>query len=90
MCKRRCRRGQSQPREEVGACGGGAGLVASPRPPVPAEGHIEALVNKRLVGVVVVGQQRLPELALVNKEPLEKRNMHMSRSKERRSKHATA
>lgn len=49
---------------------GGGGPVASLDAAVLAEGDIEALVNKRLVGVVVVGQQRLLELALVHEDSL--------------------
>lgn len=49
---------------------GGGGPVASLHAAVLAEGDIEALVNKRLVGVVVVGQQRLLELALVREDSL--------------------
>lgn len=54
---------------------GGGGPVASLHAAVLAEGDIEALVNKRLVGVVVVGQQRLPELALVHEDSLETETM---------------
>lgn len=50
---------------------GGGGPVAPLHAAVLAEGDVEALVNKRLVGVVVVGQQRLPELALVREGSLE-------------------
>lgn len=50
---------------------GGGGLVAPLYAAVLAEGDVEALVNKRLVGVVVVGQQSLLELALVPKDSLE-------------------
>lgn len=50
---------------------GGGGPVASLHAAVLAEGDIEALVNKRLVGVVVVGQQRLLELALVHEDSLQ-------------------
>ena len=50
---------------------GGRGLVASLYAAMLAEGDVEALVNKRLIGVVVVGQQRLLELALVHEDSLE-------------------
>lgn len=50
---------------------GGGGPVASLYAAMLAEGDVEAPVNKRLVGVVVVGQQRLLELALVTEDPLE-------------------
>lgn len=49
---------------------GGARLVASPYAAMLAEGDVEAPVNKRLVGVVVVGQQSLLELALIPEDPL--------------------
>lgn len=52
---------------------GGGGPVALLHAAVLAEGDVEALVNKRLVGVVVVGQQSLPELALVHEGPLQHR-----------------
>lgn len=51
---------------------GGGGLVASLYAAMLAEGDVEALVNKRLIGVVVVGQQHLLELALVPEDSLEK------------------
>lgn len=51
---------------------GGGGLVASLYTAMLAEGDVEALVNKRLIGVVVVGQQSLLELALVLEDSLEK------------------
>lgn len=51
---------------------GGGGLVASLYAAMLAEGDIEALVNKRLIGVVVVGQQSLLELALFPKDSLKK------------------
>lgn len=51
---------------------GGGHLVASLCAAMLAEGDVEALVNKRLVGVVVVGQQHLLELALVPEDFLEK------------------
>lgn len=53
---------------------GGGGPVASLCAAVLAEGHIEALVNKRLVGVVVIGQQSLSEFAFVHKDALKKRS----------------
>lgn len=49
---------------------GGRGLVASLYAAMLAEGDVEALVNKRLIGVVVVGQQSLLELALVHEDSL--------------------
>lgn len=49
---------------------GGGGLVASLYTAMLAEGDIEALVNKRLIGVVVVRQQSLLELALIHKDSL--------------------
>lgn len=52
---------------------GGGGLVASLYAAMLAEGDIEALVNKRLIGVVVVGQQSLLELALFPEDSLKKR-----------------
>lgn len=45
------------------------GLVASLQAAMFAEGDIKALVNGRLVCVVIVGQQRLLELALVTEDP---------------------
>lgn len=68
---RLCRRLLSEAREEMRDSHGGGGPVASLHAAVLAEGDIEALVNKRLVGVVVVGQQRLLELALVHEDSLE-------------------
>lgn len=52
---------------------GGAGLVASLHSAVFAESDIESLVNERLVGVIVIWQQGLLELALVFKGGLEKK-----------------
>lgn len=52
---------------------GGGGPVASLYAAVLAEGHVEALVNKRLVGVVVIGQQSLSEFAFVHEDSLEKK-----------------
>lgn len=63
----------SEARQEVCDSHGGSGPVALLHAAVLAEGNVEALVNKRLVGVVVVGQQRLPELALVHEGPLQHR-----------------
>jgi len=51
--------------------GGGGRPVAPLGAAVLAEGDVEALVNERLVGVVVIGQQRLLELALVHEDSLE-------------------
>lgn len=45
-------------------------LVASLQAAVFAEGDIKALVNGRLICVVIVGQQCLLELALVTEGPL--------------------
>lgn len=56
----------------MGDSHGGGGPVASLYAAVLAEGHVEALVNKRLIGVVVVGQQSLSEFALVHEDSLEK------------------
>lgn len=53
---------------------GGGGPVASLYATVLAEGHIEALVNKRLVGIVVVGQQSLSELAFVREDSLKQKS----------------
>lgn len=63
----------SEARQEVCDSHGGGGPVALLHAAVLAEGDVEALVNKRLVGVVVVGQQSLPELALVHEGPLQHR-----------------
>lgn len=52
---------------------GGGGPVAPLRAAMLAEGDVEPLVNKRLVGVVVVGQQSLLELALIPEDSLEKK-----------------
>lgn len=52
---------------------GGGGPVASLYAAVLAEGHVEALVNKRLIGVVVIGQQSLSEFAFVHEDSLEKK-----------------
>ena len=60
---------------------GGGGLVASLYAAMLAEGDIEALVNKRLIGVVVVGQQSLLELALIHEDSL--KNVKKNRKKER-------
>ena len=49
---------------------GGGSLIASLQPAIFAEGDVGALVNKRLVGVVVVWQQGLLELTLVPKDRL--------------------
>lgn len=57
---------------------GGASLVASLSTAMPAEGDVEALVNKRLVGVVVVGQQRLLELAFIPEGSLERQKKEVS------------
>lgn len=51
---------------------GGGRLVAPLGAAMLAEGDVEALVNKRLVGIVVVRQQNLLELALVPEDSLEK------------------
>lgn len=47
--------GLSEARQEVCDSHGGSGPVALLHAAVLAEGDVEALVNKRLVGVVVVG-----------------------------------
>jgi len=47
-------------------------LVASLQAAMFAEGNIKSLVNGRLVCIVIVGQQRLLELALVMEGPLKK------------------
>lgn len=57
---------------------GGGGFVASLYAAVLAEGDVEALVNKRLVGIVVVGQQSLLELALVPKDSLSERKHRLA------------
>lgn len=54
----------SYSREEVSDGHGGAGLVASLHSAVFAESNIESLVNGRLVGIIVIRQQSLLELAL--------------------------
>lgn len=46
---------QSKSWEEMCDSHGGGGLVASLYTPMLAESNVEALVNKRLIGVVVVG-----------------------------------
>lgn len=57
--------------EEVRYSHGGGGLVAPLDPAVLAEGDVGAPVDQGLVGVVVVGQQALLELALVVEDCLE-------------------
>lgn len=64
----------SQARQEMGDSHGGGGPVASLDTAVLAEGNIEALVNKRLVGVVVIGQQSLSEFAFVDEDSLKKKS----------------
>lgn len=49
---------------------GGGGLVASLHTSMLAEGDVGAPVNRRLVGIVVVWQQGLLELALVPEDCL--------------------
>lgn len=73
----------SEARQEVCDSHGGGGPVALLHAAVLAEGHVEALVNKRLVGIVVVGQQGLPELALIHKGPLQHRKPGMKGRRER-------
>lgn len=71
---------------------GGGGLVASLYTAMLAEGDIEALVNKRLIGVVVVGQQSLLELALVHEDSLkktERERERVSKSHDRRRRNIT-
>lgn len=60
---------------------GGSGLVASLGAAMLAEGDVEALVNKRLIGIVVVGQQGLLELALVPKDSLKMSKQGQSQDK---------
>ncbi len=62
---------------------GGGGLVASFNTAMLAEGDIEALVNKRLIGVVVVGQQSLFELALIPENSLKMSKRERQRERER-------
>lgn len=57
---------------------GGGGLVAPLYAAMLAEANVEALVNKRLVGVVVVRQQGLPELALLPEVFLKKKKKRKS------------
>lgn len=66
-------RSRSYSREEVSDRHGGAGLVASLHSAVFAEGDIESLVNGRLVGIIVIRQQGLLELALVFKGGLKRK-----------------
>lgn len=64
---------------------GGGGLVASLYAAMLAEGDVEALVNKRLIGVVVIGQQSLLELALIPEDSLkmpQKKDREREREKE--------
>lgn len=63
--------GSSYSGEEVRYSHGGGGLVAPLDPAVLAEGDVGAPVDQGLVGVVVVGQQALLELALVVEDCLE-------------------
>lgn len=60
----------------------GGGLVASLYAAMLAEGNIEALVNKRLVGVVIVGQQSLLELALIHEDSLKMPKKERERERE--------
>lgn len=64
----------------------GGGLVASLYAAMLAEGNIEALVNKRLVGVVIVGQQSLLELALIHEDSLKMPKKEREREREGVSK----
>lgn len=52
----------------MGDSHGGGGFVASLHSAVLTEGDVKALVNGRLVGIVVVWQQDLVELALIPKD----------------------
>lgn len=63
---------------------GGGGPVAFLYTAVLAEGHVEALVNKRLVGIVVVGQQSLSEFAFVGEGSLKQKSQGQ-RTREGRS-----
>lgn len=56
---------------------GGAGLVASLHSAVFAESDIESLVNGRLVGIIVIWQQGLLELALVFKGGLKRKETEL-------------
>lgn len=58
---------RSYSRKEVSDRHGGAGLVAPLHSAVFAESDIVSLVNGRLVGIIVIWQQGLLELALVFK-----------------------
>lgn len=70
---------------------GGGGPVASLYAAVLAEGHVEALVNKRLIGVVVIGQQSLSEFAFVHEDSLkEKRGGREGRSENEHHNTCTA
>ena len=53
---------------------GGGCLVASLCAAMLAEGDVGALVNRRLIGIIVVWQQGLLELALVPEEFLKMAN----------------
>lgn len=57
--------------EEVRDGHGGGGLAAPLHAAVLAERDVGASVDQRLVGVIVVGQQALLELALVVEDCLE-------------------
>lgn len=54
----------------MGDCHGGGGLVASLHSAVFAESDIESLVNRGLIGIVVIWQQGLLELAFIFKGSL--------------------
>lgn len=74
-CAKRERSCQSRSysREEVSDRHGGAGLVASLHSAMFAESDIESFVNGRLVGIIVIWQQALLELALVFKGGLKRK-----------------
>lgn len=59
---------------------GGAGLVASLHSAVFAESNIESLVNGRLVGIIVIRQQGLLELALGFEVGLKRKEMESDQS----------
>lgn len=73
-------RSRSYSREEVRDRHGGAGLVASLHSAVFAERDIESLVNGRLVGIIVIWQQGLLELALGYKGGLKRKERDPMRS----------
>ena len=64
-------RAWSQPGEEVGDLHGGGHAVSLLGPPVLAQGNEHARVAVALIGIVVVGEEDLLELALIGEERLE-------------------